>query len=102
MPASMHQSGVSDPEQEWINKYRTAIANSEPVKKPSFQKMVRRVGYLVGITIGKSQKALTKAVWFAKISRPERLRTQPHGETAVESTKKKRGPRKQNRGKSAA
>ena len=101
MLASMHQSGVSNPEQDWINKYRAAIGNSETATNPIFKKMVSRVGYLMGITIGKSQKLVKKALGFARVSRPE-PRPQPHGEVGVKSTKKKRASCKQNRGKSAA
>src|SRR2546430_3492848 len=36
MPASMHQSGASYSERDWINKHRAAIANSEPATKPTF------------------------------------------------------------------
>jgi len=43
---------VDDSEQAWINKYRAAI--SEPAPKPIFKRMVGRLGYLVGIVLGKA------------------------------------------------
>jgi hypothetical protein len=93
-------ASVSDPEQDWINKYRAAIP--EPAEKPTFNKMLGRIGYLIGSAIGESQKLVKKAVEFAGVSRPERPRSQPHGEIGIESTKKTRSSPKQNRGKSAA
>ena len=51
---SMHQSGVSDPEQDWINKYRAAIADSEPATANLQEDGLSR-GYLIGITIGTSE-----------------------------------------------
>ena len=101
MLASMHQSDVSDPEQEWINKYRAATSDSEPSEKRSFSKMVGRVGFLIGIIIGRSQKLVKKSVGF--VSMPKRARPQPLEEIGMQGIeKKKRGPRKQDSGKSAA
>jgi hypothetical protein len=101
--ASMHQSGVSDPEQEWINKYRAAIADSEASEKRSFRKMVGRVGFLIGIIVGRSQKLVKKSPRISKVSKLKRAWPQPLEEIGIEGTeKKKRGARKQNSGKSAA
>jgi hypothetical protein len=103
MLASMHQSGVSDPEQEWINKYRAAIADSEPSEKRSFRKMVGRVGFLIGIIVGRSQKFVKKSRQVSKVSMPKRARPQPLEEIGIEGIeKKKRGARKQDSGTSAA
>ena len=103
MLASMHQSGVSDPEQEWIKKYRAATAASELSEKRSFRKMVGRVGFLIGIIVGRSQKLVKKAVGFGKVSVPKRARPQPLEEIGIQGMeKKKRGARKQNSGQSAA
>ncbi|OLD15246.1 MAG: hypothetical protein AUI85_11955 [Acidobacteriales bacterium 13_1_40CM_3_55_5] len=49
---------VDDSEQAWINKYRAAI--SEPAPKPIFKRMVGRLGYLVGIVLGKSKRLFTR------------------------------------------
>ncbi len=49
---------VDDSEQAWINKYRAAI--SEPPPKPIFKRMVGRLGYLVGIVLGKSKRLFTR------------------------------------------
>jgi hypothetical protein len=51
---------VPDQEQEWIDKYRAALAQSESPQKSPVKAMVRRVAYLVGMIIGKSQKILKK------------------------------------------
>jgi hypothetical protein len=99
----MHQSGVSDPEQEWINKYRAAIADSEASEKRSFRKMVGRVGFLIGIIVGRSQKLVKKSPRISKVSKLKRAWPQPLEEIGIEGIeKKKRGARKQNSGKSAA
>ena len=45
-------------EQAWINKYRAAI--SEPPPKPTFKRMVGRLGRLVGMVLGKSKRVLTR------------------------------------------
>ncbi len=103
MLASMHQSGVSDPEQEWINKYRAATADPERPKSGASRKIVGRVGFLIGIVVGRSQKFVKKAVGFGKVSMPKRARPQPQEEIGIEGMeKKKRGARKQNSGQSAA
>ena len=93
---------AADPDQEWINKYRAAIANSEPATKLSFKMIVSRLGYLMGIALGKSQELVTKALGFATDSRPELARPQPLEEIGIASTKGKRGSRKRHRGKFAA
>jgi len=63
--------------------------------------MVGRVGFLIGIIIGRSQKLVKKSVGF--VSMPKRARPQPLEEIGIQGIeKKKRGPRKQNSGKSAA
>jgi len=102
MLALMHQSSVSDPEQDWISKYRAAMASSEPGEKPILRKIVRRVGYLIGITLGKSQRLITKAARLAAVSKRKRPQLQPSGEISSEGRKKKRNSRKQNRAKTAA
>jgi hypothetical protein len=84
-----------DPEQEWINKYRAAI--SEPPPQPIFEKILGRLGYLVGIILGKSKKLVTD-----RDSTPERTQSQPLEEIGIKSKKKKRGSSKQNHGKAAA
>jgi hypothetical protein len=93
-------ASASDSEQDWINKYRAAIP--EPAEKPTFNKMLGRIGYLMGSAIGETQKLLKRAAEFAGVSRPERPRPGPHGEIGIESTKNTRSSAKQNRGKSAA
>jgi hypothetical protein len=94
---------MSDPEQEWIIKYRAASAEAEPSEERSLRKLVGRVGFLIGIIVGRSQKLVKKAVGFGKVSTPKRARPQPLEKIGIEGIeKKKRGPRKQNSGKSAA
>lgn len=102
MLVSMHQSSVSDPEQDWINKYRAAMASSEHGKTPILRKIVCRLSYLMGITIGKSRKLVKKAAGFAVVSEAERPKPQPDGEIGSEARKTKRSSHKQNRGKTAA
>ena len=84
-----------DPEQEWINKYRAAI--SEPRPQPIFEKIVGRLGYLVGIILGKTKKLVTD-----RDSTPERTQSQPLEEIGIKSTKKKDNSSKQDYRKSAA
>lgn len=78
---------VDRSEQAWIDKYRAAI--SEPAPQPIFEKIVGRLGYVVGIILGKSKRLLTAAP----------RKPQPLEEIGIKSTKRKR---KRDRGKFAA
>jgi len=93
---------LADPDQEWINKYRAAIANSEPPTKLSVTNVISRIGCLMGIAVRESQKLVTEALGFARGSRPELARPRPREEIVIASTKRKRASRKPRRGKFAA
>ena len=93
---------LADPDQEWINKYRAAISNSEPPTKLSVKNVIARIGRLMGIAVGESQKLVTEALGFARASKPELAHPQPREEIVIASTKRKRGSRKPRGGKFAA
>jgi hypothetical protein len=68
---------VDDSEQAWINKYRAAIPETPP--KSIFKRVVARLGYLLGIILGKSKRPTVV-----------RARPQPLEEIGIKSTKRKR------------
>jgi len=82
---------VDDLEQAWINKYRAAI--SEPPQRPIFNKIVDRLGYVLGIILGKSKWKLTATA---------QPKPQPLEEIGIKGIKRKSGSRKRKRGKCAA
>ena len=82
---------MDDPEQAWINKYRAAI--SEPPQRPIFNKIVDRLGYVLGIILGKSKWKLTATA---------QPKPQPLEEIGIKAIKRKSGSRKRKRGKCAA